>query len=69
MVNAGAIATTGLLDGVDPQERTERLLEGFAGFAGRRLAVDHAVFTSERLTGDRNRGARAPDEELRHGRR
>ena len=55
MVNAGAIVTTGLLDGVDPPARTERLLEGFAGFAGRRLAVDHAVFTSERMTGDRNR--------------
>ena len=55
MVNAGAIVTTGLLDGVDPQARTERLLDGFAGFAGRRLAVDHAVFASERMTGDRNR--------------
>lgn len=55
MVNAGAIVTTGLLDGVDAEARLERLLEGFAGFAGRRLEVDETVLASERDTGDRNR--------------
>ena len=69
MVNAGAIVTTGLIDGVDPQARTERLLDGFAGFAGRRLAVDHAVFASERDDRRPQPRARVPHEELRHGRR
>ena len=55
MVNAGAIVTTGLLDGIDAEARVERLLRGFEGFAGRRLEVDETVFASERATGDRNR--------------
>ncbi len=55
MVNAGAIVTTGLIDGVDADARLERLLAGFADFAGRRLEVDERVLASERATGDRNR--------------
>ena len=55
MVNAGAIVTTGLARRRRRPGADERLLDGFAGFAGRRLAVDHAVFASERMTGDRNR--------------
>jgi glutaminase len=34
MVNAGAIVTPALLDGVDPATRLEQLLDGLAGFAG-----------------------------------
>jgi glutaminase len=55
MVNAGAIVTTGLIDGGDADARRERLEAAFARFAGRELAVDERVFASERATGDRNR--------------
>jgi glutaminase len=50
MVNAGAILTTSLVDG-----GFERIAAGLSAFAGRELAVDEAVFASERRTGDRNR--------------
>ena len=55
MVNAGAIVTTGLIDGVDARDRLERILEIFSCFAGRELQIDRAVLESERDTGDRNR--------------
>ena len=38
MVNAGAIVTTALIEGVDPHDRLERILETFSRFAGRELA-------------------------------
>ncbi len=55
MVNAGALVTTGLVDGDDEPARLASLLDGFARFAGRALAIDEAVFASEQDTGDRNR--------------
>ncbi|QIG41316.1 glutaminase A [Microbacterium sp. 4R-513] len=55
MVNAGAIATTGLVEGADIDERTERILETLSAFAGRDLRVDESVYRSESSTGDRNR--------------
>ncbi len=55
MVNAGAIVTSSLVAGADPDERFARILAGLGAFAGRELTVDEAVFTSERATGDRNR--------------
>jgi glutaminase len=55
MVNAGAIATTDLVAGADEAERLRRLLAFLGGFAGRELAIDNAVFLSERATGHRNR--------------
>ena len=55
MVNAGAIVTTGPVDGADTDARRSRLDTVFAHFAGRALAVDERVFASERATGDRNR--------------
>jgi glutaminase len=55
MVNAGAIATTGLLRGADPDARLERLVRRFSRYAGRPLEVDETVYKSERSTGDRNR--------------
>ena len=59
MVNAGALVTTGLVDGDDEPARLERACStGSRRFAGRTLAIDDAVFASERDTGDRNRGAR-----------
>ena len=52
MVNAGAIATTGLLRGEDG---LARILDTFGRYAGRPLAVDEDVYRSERDTGHRNR--------------
>jgi glutaminase len=55
MVNAGAIAATALVKGVDMEERWARLLDMFERFAGRPLQMDEAVFRSESSTGHRNR--------------
>ncbi len=55
MVNAGAIATAGLIKGADLPERVTRMLDMFDRYAGRRLDVDVAVYTSEKTTGHRNR--------------
>lgn len=55
MVNAGAIATTALIEGQGFNERFPRILRLFRDFAGRDLSVDEAVFQSERDTGHRNR--------------
>lgn len=55
MVNAGAIATAGLIKGDDPAERLNRLLALFQRYTAREIRLDAAVFVSERTTGDRNR--------------
>jgi glutaminase len=55
MVNAGAIVTTALLRGTDPEARLDRLVRRFSRYAGRELDIDEAVYKSERATGDRNR--------------
>ncbi|MYT69006.1 MULTISPECIES: glutaminase A [unclassified Streptomyces] len=55
MVNAGAIVTTSLVAGDTPEARFDRILDGLSAFAARPLAVDEAVYASERATGDRNR--------------
>ena len=55
MINAGAIATAGLVPGETPAERFQLLLETFGGFAGRTLEMDDSVYRSERDTGHRNR--------------
>lgn len=55
MVNAGAIATAGLIKGDNPAERMNRLLELFRRYTGRDIRLDVSVFVSERTTGDRNR--------------
>ncbi|MFM7636014.1 MAG: glutaminase A [Cyanobacteriota bacterium] len=55
MINAGAIATTSQLVAHQPQEAEQTLLSFFAELAGRPLAVDEAVYRSERETGHRNR--------------
>jgi glutaminase len=55
MINAGAIATAGLVSGKTPQTRLKRLLEMMGAYAGRKLELDHAVYRSESETGHRNR--------------
>lgn len=55
MVNAGAIACTGLLYESEGNGTSARLTEALGRFAGRRLEVDEATFDSEMATGDRNR--------------
>jgi len=55
MINAGAITSTSLVAGAGAAEREERLLGAYGSFAGRSLAVDTAVYESERETGHRNR--------------
>jgi glutaminase len=55
MVNAGAIATAGMVAGKDLPERINRVLDMLEAYAGRRLDVDLAVYASEKVTGHRNR--------------
>jgi glutaminase len=55
MVNAGAIACSGLIHHAEGDGAFERIRTTLSRFAGRELAVDEAVFASERATGDRNR--------------
>jgi glutaminase len=55
MINAGAIAVASLVPGATQDARRSRMLDAISAFAGRPLAVDAAVFESERSTGHRNR--------------
>ena len=55
MVNAGAIACSGLIHEASGAAAFERIRAKLSEFAGRELAVDDAVHASEALTGNRNR--------------
>jgi glutaminase len=55
MINAGAIATTGLIKAATREQRLARILARFEKYAGHPLAVDESVYRSERDTGHRNR--------------
>src|SRR6195256_4743299 len=55
MVNAGAIACSGLLHEAKGDGAFEYIREALGRFAGRTLGVDGAVYASESATGDRNR--------------
>lgn len=55
MVNAGAIATTSLIQGSGPTERLNRMLGMFRRYIGHDIFIDISVFMSERTTGHRNR--------------
>jgi len=55
MINTGAVATTGLVDGNSQQEKLERILSVFSRYVGHPLKIDEAVYISERDTGHRNR--------------
>ncbi len=55
MVNAGAIACSGLIHEAKGAGAFEHIRRELSRFAGRDLGVDEAVFASESTTGDRNR--------------
>ena len=55
MVNAGAIACSGLIREAKGDAAFDYIRQALGRFAGRELDVDEAVFTSESATGDRNR--------------
>jgi glutaminase len=55
MVNAGAIACTGLIHEAKGDDTFEYIRQALGRFAGRELGVDEAVYASESATGDRNR--------------
>lgn len=55
MVNAGAIAMSGLLYDAWGSEAEEKLLELLSRLAGTRLSIDEAIFESEWRTAHRNR--------------
>lgn len=55
MVNAGAIATTSLIEPLGFDKPIDRILNEYSAFAGRDLSVDEDVFDSENETGHRNR--------------
>lgn len=55
MVNAGAIACSGLIYQVEGANAYERIRQTLGRFAGRDLDVDEQVYLSERATGNRNR--------------
>src|ERR1700755_995241 len=55
MVNAGAIACSGLIHSIDGPLAFERVRNALSVFAARELTVDESVFQSERAPGDRNR--------------
>jgi glutaminase len=55
MVNAGAIACSGLIHEAKGDGAFEYIRAALGRFAGRELGVDDAVYASESATGDRNR--------------
>ena len=55
MINAGAIATTSLVEGSTSQKKIHRILEIFSRYIGHDLTIDDAVYKSEAETGHRNR--------------
>src|SRR6476469_9355075 len=58
MVNAGAIACSGLmLEAFGRHNTANKVRVGLGRSAGRDLGLDEAVFNSENLTGDRNRAS------------
>lgn len=54
MINAGAIASTGLVRASRDDERIARILELCSRCAGHELEIDDSVYRSERDTGFRN---------------
>jgi glutaminase len=55
MVNAGAIACSGLIHEARGDAAFDHIRDALGRFAGRTLEVDEAVYASESATGDRNR--------------
>jgi glutaminase len=54
MVNAGALATTGMLSSGEGRQAWARLLEGMSRFAGRPLSLDDEMYTSAAGGNQRN---------------
>lgn len=55
MINAGAIATTGLIRAKTADERLKRILDCFERYTGHPVSVNEPIYHSERDTGHRNR--------------
>jgi glutaminase len=55
LINAGAIATCGLIAGDSAEGKVGHILETFSRYAGRQLDIDQKVYQSESATGHRNR--------------
>jgi glutaminase len=55
MINAGAIATTGLVEGTPEAPPMTRILDTFGRYTGRTMEIDELVYRSESETGHRNR--------------
>jgi glutaminase len=55
MVNAGAIACSGLIHEAKGDGALDYIRQALSRFAGRELDIDEAVYASESATGDRNR--------------
>jgi len=55
MINAGAIATSGLILGEQGKNPMQRLTSCFERYTGRGIALDEKVYRSESETGHRNR--------------
>jgi len=55
MINAGAIATAGLIHGPDSTARLKQIMEMFRKYIGHDVSIDVSVFVSEKTTGHRNR--------------
>jgi glutaminase len=55
MINAGAIATTGMIEEQHGTSAFARLLKTFSGYTGRPHELDEKVYLSESATGHRNR--------------
>jgi glutaminase len=55
MVNAGAIACSGLIHEAKGDGALDYIRQALSRFAGRDLDIDEAVYASESATGDRNR--------------
>lgn len=55
MINAGAIAATGLVAGATPADQWKRIADVMAAFFGHDIVVDESVYRSESDTGFRNR--------------
>ena len=55
LINAGAIAACGLIQGDTAEAKIARVLGAFSRYAGRALDIDERVYNSESATGHRNR--------------
>ena len=56
MINAGAIATTSLIDGEDGEDKLERIIKFMRKATNNpNISINEEVYVSERRTGDRNR--------------